>query len=124
MVRLAPPHEQTLKDNLSQLVLQVGGRVNGSGSSKHPRLQAKTGVCSVQWSGLSWTVSRLPKLLFKERISERMRQQCGVIELSKNSGQENVETVKITPLEQMSERTGEQVGVIELPRSHSKKVLK
>ena len=42
----------------------LGVRVNRSGLLKHPRLQAKTGVCRVQWIGPSWTVSRLPKLPF------------------------------------------------------------
>ena len=44
-----------------------------------------------------------------------MCEQFGVIEVSKNSSQEDVEIVKIIPHEQMSERTGEQIGVIEMP---------
>ena len=53
------------------------------------------------------------KIALQERISERMYEQFGVIEVSKNSSQESV---KIIPQKQMSQRKGERIGVIELPK--------
>ena len=46
------------------------------------------------------------KIVPQKRISERMCEQLGVIEVPKNSRQECVKIVKIIPQEQMSERTG------------------
>ena len=48
--------------------------------------------------------------------AERMCEHFGVIEVSKNSSQENVQIVNIVPHEQRSGRTGEQIGVIEMPK--------
>ena len=52
----------------------------------------------------------------EERISERMGEQFGVIEVSKSSSQESV---KIIPQKQMSGRTREQIGVLEAPETAS-----
>ena len=65
------------------------------------------------------------QIALQQRISERMHEQFGVIEVSKNSSQENVETVKI--LLQRSDCLDGRVnrsGFSNYPGSHSKKVLK
>ena len=48
-------------------------------------------------------------------MSERTREQIGVTEVSKVSGQENVVVTNV-PQEQPSERKGERIGDIELPK--------
>ena len=65
------------------------------------------------------------KIALRERISERMCEQSGVIEVSKNSCQENVEIVRILP--QRSKCLDGRVnrsGLSNYPRCHSKKLLK
>ena len=52
----------------------------------------------------------------QKRISEKMCEQLGVIEVPKKSSQESVEIVKIIPQEQMSERKREQIGVIDVTK--------
>ena len=51
-----------------------------------------------------------------KRISARMCEHIGVIEVSMNSSQEDVERVKIIHQEQMSDWTGEQVRAVERPK--------
>ena len=56
------------------------------------------------------------KIDLQERISERICEQFGVIQVSKNFTQEHVKIVKNIPQEQVSERTGEQIRAIEMPK--------
>ena len=81
-----------------------------------PETASQDRGCSEQWSGPSWTMSRLPKLPFRSDFLKGLCEQSGVLEVSSNSGQENVERVKKIRQEEKSGRTGERIGAIEGPK--------
>ena len=59
------------------------------------------------------------KIVFEKRISERMCEQFGVIEVPKNSSQEQIVVVKSIPQERISERMCELCEVIDVTKISS-----
>ena len=54
------------------------GFLNRAGLSRYPRLQAKTGACSVQWSSISVSLSGQARTSVLEQISERMQDKLSL----------------------------------------------
>ena len=128
-------------DGLSCRSEFLRGSIDRAGLSKRPRSQAKTRMCSVQWSRLSLTIwTRLLHKLWRKfqgrqncpSGTNRICEQRRVLDAAETSSrdrnlqrtveQDSVEVGKTAPQERISGRMGAQAELSKCPRSRARKV--